>query len=148
MTPHFRERLKNGETFEDLMPEAFAACREQRLVALQIVVAQRAGPLAALRPVTVGALADRLGVSRRQVSYWLTQLSLLVAAWLTLAYPDETPLRALGGMFVADKLGDVLKLFAYIAVSLTLFYSRTYLAARGLFRGESRAEERRPDVRR
>jgi NADH-quinone oxidoreductase subunit N len=48
--------------------------------------------------------------SRRQISYWLTQLSLLVAAWLTLAYPDETPLRALGGMFVADKLGDVLKL--------------------------------------
>src|SRR5204862_3113667 len=25
---HFRERLKNGETLEELLPEAFAACRE------------------------------------------------------------------------------------------------------------------------
>jgi preprotein translocase subunit SecA len=28
LTPKFRERLKNGETLEQLMPEAFAACRE------------------------------------------------------------------------------------------------------------------------
>jgi preprotein translocase subunit SecA len=28
LTPKFRERLKNGETLEDLLPEAFAACRE------------------------------------------------------------------------------------------------------------------------
>jgi len=28
LTPHFRERLANGETLEDLLPEAFAACRE------------------------------------------------------------------------------------------------------------------------
>src|SRR5258708_28809440 len=75
--------------------------------------------------------------SRRQISYWLTQLALLAAAYVTLASPDDTPLRALGGMFIADGLADVLKLFAYISVSLTLFYSRTYLAARGLFRGET-----------
>jgi NADH-quinone oxidoreductase subunit N len=75
--------------------------------------------------------------SQRQLSYWLTQLALLVAAYLTLVSPDDTPLRAYGNMFVTDKLADVLKLFAYIAVSLTLFYSRGYLAARGLFRGET-----------
>src|SRR5579864_1123334 len=28
LTPKFRDRLKNGETLDDLMPEAFAACRE------------------------------------------------------------------------------------------------------------------------
>ena len=28
MTAHFRERLAQGETLEDLLPEAFAACRE------------------------------------------------------------------------------------------------------------------------
>src|SRR4051812_15942127 len=28
LTPEFRERLKNGETLEDILPEAFAACRE------------------------------------------------------------------------------------------------------------------------
>jgi NADH-quinone oxidoreductase subunit N len=75
--------------------------------------------------------------ARRGISYWLTQLALLAAAWLTLISPDDTPLRALGGMFVADKLASVLKIFAYIAVSLTLFYSRTYLTVRGLFRGET-----------
>jgi preprotein translocase subunit SecA len=31
LTPVFRERLENGEALEDLMPEAFAACREAAL---------------------------------------------------------------------------------------------------------------------
>ena len=75
--------------------------------------------------------------SQRRLSYWLTQLTLLAAAYLTLASPDDTPLRAFGNMFVTDKLADVLKIFSYIAVSLTLFYSRGYLLARGLFRGET-----------
>ncbi len=75
--------------------------------------------------------------ARRGISYWLTQLALLAAAALTFALPDDTPQRALGGMFVADKLASVLKIFSYLAVSLTLFYSRTYLAQRGLFRGET-----------
>ncbi|MDQ2964092.1 MAG: NADH-quinone oxidoreductase subunit NuoN [Pseudomonadota bacterium] len=75
--------------------------------------------------------------SQRRISYWLTQLTLLVAAYLTLASPDDTPVRAFGNMYVTDKLADVLKLFAYVAVSLTLFYSRGYLTVRGLFRGET-----------
>jgi NADH-quinone oxidoreductase subunit N len=99
---------------------------------------------AALPEIVLGAAACVILIvdlyvadSRRQISYWLTQLTLLVVAYLTLASPDFTPLRALGGMFVTDKLADVLKLFAYISVSMTLFYSRSYLAARGLFRGET-----------
>ena len=40
-------------------------------------------------------------------------------------------------MVVDDMLADVLKFFSYVAVSLMLFYSRGYLAARGLFRGET-----------
>ena len=27
-TPEFKERLRNGETLDDILPEAFAACRE------------------------------------------------------------------------------------------------------------------------
>ena len=27
-TPEFKERLQNGETLDDILPEAFAACRE------------------------------------------------------------------------------------------------------------------------
>jgi NADH-quinone oxidoreductase subunit N len=79
-----------------------------------------------------------LADAQRRISYWLTQLALLAAAALTLVFfPDEAPVRALGGMFVADQLASVLKIFAYISVFLMLVYSRNYLAARGLFRGET-----------
>jgi NADH-quinone oxidoreductase subunit N len=78
-----------------------------------------------------------LAESRRGVSYWLTQLTLLAAALLTWLSPDETPLHVLSGMYVADKLADVLKIFAYLSAALTLFYSRAYLEVRGLFRGET-----------
>ena len=40
-------------------------------------------------------------------------------------------------MVVDDLVADVLRLFSFVAVSLVLFYSRTYLALRGLFRGET-----------
>jgi NADH-quinone oxidoreductase subunit N len=39
-------------------------------------------------------------------------------------------------MFVDDLMADVLKLLVYIAAMVMLVYSRPYLAARGLFRGE------------
>jgi NADH-quinone oxidoreductase subunit N len=74
---------------------------------------------------------------RRAVSYWLTQAGLFVAAWLSLAVFHEQPLHALGRMFIADELADVLKFFSYVSVSLMLFYSRSYLLTRGLFRGET-----------
>jgi NADH-quinone oxidoreductase subunit N len=78
-----------------------------------------------------------LAESRRGASYWLTQLTLLAAALLTWLSPDETPLHVLSGMYVADKLADVLKIFAYLSAALTLFYSRAYLEVRSLFRGET-----------
>ena len=76
--------------------------------------------------------------AHRQVSYWLTQFGLLATAGLALQlFHDGAPLHALGGMFVADQLASVLKIFSCVAVSLMLFYSRSYLMARGLFRGET-----------
>src|SRR5207245_1599109 len=92
--------------------------------------------------------------ARREISYWLTQLGLVVTAWLSL-YPGHeravqlaffgyqldlfhaVPIRTLGNMFVADALADVLTCFTCVSVVLTLAYSRTYLSARGLFRGET-----------
>src|SRR6266702_2770849 len=58
--------------------------------------------------------------SRRQISYWLTQVALLAAAYVTLASPDDTPLRALGGMFIADKLADAMMLSANSFITLYL----------------------------
>ena len=92
--------------------------------------------------------------SRREISYWLTQLGLLVTAWLSL-YPGHeraiqlvafgyrvdlfhaAPMRTFGNMFVADALADFLTFLTCMSVVLTLAYSRTYLTDRGLFRGET-----------
>jgi NADH-quinone oxidoreductase subunit N len=73
---------------------------------------------------------------KRHVSYWLTQISLLGTAWLVLATASQDPVKALGNMVVDDMVADLLILFSLVAVSLSLFYGRHYLVARGLFRGE------------
>ncbi len=46
-------------------------------------------------------------------------------------------MRALNGMVIDDMLSDLFRFFTCMAVALTLFYSRGYLEARGLFRGET-----------
>jgi len=72
----------------------------------------------------------------RWVTYVLSLLSLAGTAWVTLSFPAQGRVGALDGMFVADPMGDVLKLFAYGAVAVSFLYSREYLQRRGLFRGE------------
>jgi NADH-quinone oxidoreductase subunit N len=74
---------------------------------------------------------------RRYVSYWLTQFALLVAACVTVRGIHDEIVRAFHDVIVADMVADVLRLFSFVALSLVLFYSRTYLALRGLFRGET-----------
>jgi len=74
---------------------------------------------------------------RRNVAFWLTQLALFAAIGIVVATAQAQPARAFGNMVVDDMLSDVLKLFALVAVVLTLFYSRAYLVARDLFRGET-----------
>src|SRR5262245_64224806 len=76
---------------------------------------------------------------RRHIGYWLTQLTLLVAACATIATWDQSLVaqRVFYNMVVDDLAADVLRFFSFAAVSLVLFYSRAYLTARGLFRGET-----------
>ena len=74
---------------------------------------------------------------RRHVSYWLTQLSLLLAACVTVRTMQYTAVKAFHNMIVDDLLADFLRIASFLAVSLMLFYSRSYLMARGLFRGET-----------
>ena len=73
---------------------------------------------------------------RRIVTYSLTQLALagaIAITWLTLRVE---PAYTFSGMFVDDVMSDVLKMLLYLAVMVILVYSRAYLAARGMFRGE------------
>ena len=70
------------------------------------------------------------------LAYYLTQLTLGMAAVLTISLPATETTRVFNGMFVADGMSDLLKLFIYI-VSFTVFvYSRQYLRARDMYRGE------------
>ena len=73
---------------------------------------------------------------RKHVTYWLTQFALLVAACVTLTTLRVSTIHGYHGMVVDDMLADVLRIACFIAVSLTLFYSRSYMAARGLLRGD------------
>ena len=75
--------------------------------------------------------------SRRHVGFWLAQFTLFVCGWITLLTFVHDPVFAVNGLVVDDMLSDLLKFITYFAVSLTLFYSRGYLTARGLFRGET-----------
>jgi NADH-quinone oxidoreductase subunit N len=78
-----------------------------------------------------------LADARRHVSFWLTQVVLAVAGWGALATMPAQPATVLSGMVVSDMLSGTLKFMACVCLSLMLFYSRGYFAARGLFRGET-----------
>jgi len=75
--------------------------------------------------------------TRRHVSFWLTQIVLLAAAWASLASMQAQPSTAFSGMVADDMLADTLKFMSCVAVSLGLFVSRSYCVVRGLFRGET-----------
>jgi NADH-quinone oxidoreductase subunit N len=72
----------------------------------------------------------------RWVTYALSVLALAGTAVCTLHFPAGGRTLAFNGLYVADRMGDVLKLFAYGTVAVAFMYSREYLARRGLFKGE------------
>jgi NADH-quinone oxidoreductase subunit N len=74
---------------------------------------------------------------QRWVTATLTFAALAGAAAITTYVSGvESRVTTLGEMFVADPMGDVLKLFTYLIVGVSLLYSREYLARKSLFRGE------------
>jgi NADH-quinone oxidoreductase subunit N len=77
-----------------------------------------------------------VGDGKRFIAYALSLLTLAGAAVLTVGGFSAAPLVTLGGLFVDDPLADVLKLFLYLTTALVLVYSRDYLRARGLYKGE------------
>jgi NADH-quinone oxidoreductase subunit N len=82
-------------------------------------------------------IADLLLPSQtRTVTYLLTQVTLLGCSLITVATHTTGVAHLFTGMFVDDLMSDVLKLLTYLAVSMMLVYSRSYLIVRGLFTGE------------
>lgn len=72
----------------------------------------------------------------RYLVYVFAQVTLLLAAILTFATHTPDIRYAFSGLFVDDALADVLKLAIYLATSVTLVYTRSYLSLRGMFSGE------------
>jgi NADH-quinone oxidoreductase subunit N len=77
-------------------------------------------------------LSDRT----RWITYWLSLLTLAGAAYVTVRYGVDARVSAFSGTFIADPMGDVLKLFSYGTIAVAFLYSKDYLQRRGLFKGE------------
>jgi len=73
---------------------------------------------------------------RKNVSYVLSQLSLIIALVLVLTNQTDTRVLAFNDLFVQDAMADALKLFILIISFGVFVYSREYLQARNIFKGE------------
>ncbi len=73
---------------------------------------------------------------QRDVTYLLTQATLVVAFALTWALGDDQVRLTLFGSVVNDPLSDVLKLFIYLLTFMTFVFARPYMKERGLHTGE------------
>src|SRR5207342_377276 len=76
---------------------------------------------------------------RRAVVYWLSLATVAGCAVLTVIAVQATGGQAahtFNDMFVADLMSHTLKLVNYVAVAGCFVYSRRYLAARDMLRGE------------
>jgi NADH-quinone oxidoreductase subunit N len=73
---------------------------------------------------------------RPALSYWLAQATLSGALIMTLWLIPSQKQLAFHGVFVHDTMATVLKSFIFIVTSAVFVYSRHYLIARALLKGE------------
>lgn len=74
--------------------------------------------------------------SGRALAYFLTQATLVGAAFITIGTMDGQVVATFSNMYVDDLMGDLLKLLIYLAVAVALLYGRGYMADRGMDRIE------------
>jgi NADH-quinone oxidoreductase subunit N len=72
----------------------------------------------------------------RGATYVLAQATLIGALVLTLGTFSDTTVLSFSDTFVRDPMGDVLKIFIYTATFFVFVYSKDYLKARGIYKGE------------
>ncbi len=73
---------------------------------------------------------------RRNVTYVLSQIGLIITLLLMTVHTPESRETAFNGMFVSDTLSLVLKYSVVLLVALVFVYSRRYLQQRNIFKGE------------
>ncbi|KAA0441697.1 MAG: NADH-quinone oxidoreductase subunit N, partial [Candidatus Thioglobus sp.] len=74
--------------------------------------------------------------SFKQVSYYLTQISLFITAILSYNLIGQPETIIFGNSFILDDIGSILKVFMLAAAMIAMVYSRHYLRQHQLFRGE------------
>ncbi len=72
----------------------------------------------------------------RYISYALGLLTMGLAAVITFVTMPVESVVVLNGTFVNDQMAAILKLFVYLLTAAVFVYSREYLIARSLFKGE------------
>ncbi|NNG22171.1 NADH-quinone oxidoreductase subunit NuoN [Massilia sp. ML15P13] len=73
---------------------------------------------------------------KRNLTYALTLLTIAGCAVLSFAdFNSGATVYTFSGMYVSDPMGNLLKLFTYLATAMTLVYSRQYSGDRGMMSG-------------
>ncbi|VAW97706.1 NADH-ubiquinone oxidoreductase chain N [hydrothermal vent metagenome] len=73
---------------------------------------------------------------KKVITYLMSLATLVGAAVLTITLHTGDTVLTFSGSFVSDPMGDVLKVFVYLVTAAVFVYSRNYLIARNLFKGE------------
>ncbi|CAH9016626.1 NADH-quinone oxidoreductase subunit NuoN [Candidatus Nitrosacidococcus sp. I8] len=77
------------------------------------------------------------GAQSGKIAYKITQATLIILALVTLYYFDSSSHSiTFNNSYIKDPLSDSLKIFIYLTVFLVFLYSRDYLQARNLEKGE------------
>ncbi|WP_317203821.1 NADH-quinone oxidoreductase subunit NuoN [Janthinobacterium sp.] len=77
-----------------------------------------------------------LSEGKRSITYVLSLLTLAACAAFTMVdFNAGTTVYTFSNMFISDPMSNLLKLFSYGAVAMTLIYSRTYATDRGMLSG-------------
>jgi NADH-quinone oxidoreductase subunit N len=66
----------------------------------------------------------------RELTYLAAMLTLVAAAWVTADLETEGGALLFNGVFVADPLAQLLKLFSFVAVAVVFLYARAFLSSR------------------
>jgi NADH-quinone oxidoreductase subunit N len=77
-----------------------------------------------------------LDQSKRAITYMLSLAALVGAAFFSFAdYSSGSTVYAFSNMFINDPMGNLLKLFSYLTMAMTLVYARQYSTDRGMLGG-------------
>jgi NADH-quinone oxidoreductase subunit N len=68
--------------------------------------------------------------------HWISIAVLLVGIYLVVAGQPAQTVTAFGGMFVRDRVAEILKVFALLTTAIVFVYARPYLIDRKLVNGE------------